>query len=135
MFSDHVTFWVGNAKQAASYYVTRFGFTPIAYQGLETGHREIVSHVVQQNKITLVFQSPLNPNGHKKMNDHLALHGDGAKDIAFTVDDARGIWKAAVARGARVIREPWEGTDEHGTVIMATIGTVCILLSQSFYVH
>ncbi len=97
------------------------GFEPIAYRGLETGHRDVVSHVVRQNKITLVLQSPLNPNGVKAMNDHMAQHGDGVKDIAFEVDDVRGIFKAAVARGAKVVREPWEETDANGTVVMATI--------------
>ncbi|KAJ3374795.1 hypothetical protein GGF31_006693 [Allomyces arbusculus] len=120
---DHVTLWVGNAKQAASFYITRMGFTPIAYRGLETGERNVVSHVVRQDKITLVFQTPLNPNSPKAMCDHLAQHGDGVKDIAFEVDDVRGIFKAAVARGARVIREPWEEKDESGVVVMATIGT------------
>ncbi|KAJ3364504.1 hypothetical protein GGF32_001604 [Allomyces javanicus] len=120
---DHVTLWVGNAKQAASFYITRMGFAPIAYRGLETGERNVVSHVVRQDKITLVFQSPLNPNSPKAMCDHLAQHGDGVKDIAFEVDDVRGIFKAAVARGARVIREPWEEKDESGVVVMATIGT------------
>ncbi|KAI9148544.1 hypothetical protein H9P43_010142 [Blastocladiella emersonii ATCC 22665] len=120
---DHLTLWVGNAKQAASFYCTRMGFKPVAYRGLETGNRDVVSHVVRQDKITLVLQSPLNPNGSKAMNDHLALHGDGVKDVAFEVDDVRAIFKAAVARGARVIREPHEESDEHGSVVLATIGT------------
>ncbi|ORZ36800.1 4-hydroxyphenylpyruvic acid dioxgenase [Catenaria anguillulae PL171] len=118
---DHVTLWVGNAKQAAMWYTLTMGFEPIAYRGLETGHRDVVSHVVRQDKITLVLQSPLNPNGVKAMNDHMAHHGDGVKDIAFEVDDVRGIFKAAVARGAKVVREPWEETDANGTVVMATI--------------
>lgn len=59
------------------------------------------------------------------MNDHLALHGDGVKDVAFEVDDVRGIWKAAVARGAKSIREPWVEQDENGSVVMATVATVC----------
>lgn len=119
---DHVIFWVGNAKQAASYYIARFGFKPIGYKGLETGSRDIVSHVVRQNDVTLVFQSALVP-GQKEMGDHLVLHGDGVKDIAFTCDDARGIYKKAVERGAKSVREPWEETDEFGTVIMATVQT------------
>lgn len=83
--------WVGNAKKAASFYCTRFGFERVSYRGLETGHREIVSHVVKQDKIFLVFQSPLNPD-EIEMNSHLSKHGDGVKDIAFTVDDAIGIF-------------------------------------------
>ncbi|GES93217.1 4-hydroxyphenylpyruvate dioxygenase [Rhizophagus clarus] len=119
---DHIKFWVGNAKQAASYYCTKLGFKHIGYQGLETGVRDVVSHVVRQNSITFVFQSPLNPND-KLMSDHQSLHGDGVKDVAFAVDDARGLWKNCVQRGGKSIREPWEERDENGVVIMATIGT------------
>ncbi|KAJ3411609.1 hypothetical protein HDV05_001978 [Chytridiales sp. JEL 0842] len=119
---DHVTFWVGNAKQAASYYVTRFGFTPLGYKGLETNSRQVVSHAVRQGSITFVFQSGLNPNT-TEYDDFLSKHGDAVKDVAFTVDDCRGIWQKAVSRGARAVREPKEYTDENGTVIMGTVGT------------
>lgn len=124
---DHVVFWVGNAKQAASYYTTRFGFKEIAYRGLETGERNIVSHVLRQDKITFVFKSALNPDSSHaeevKMGKHLVLHGDGVKDIAFTVDDARGIYKKAIERGGKSVREPWEVKDEDGVVVMASIST------------
>ncbi|KAL7749349.1 hypothetical protein RI367_005220 [Sorochytrium milnesiophthora] len=120
---DHMTLWVGNAKQAASFYCTRFGFEPLVYRGLETGHRDVVTHVVRQNRITIAFQSPLNPAGNKAMNDHMAMHGDGVKDVAFEVDDARAVWQAAVARGGKSIREPWEERDADGVVVMATIAT------------
>ncbi|CAG8457343.1 4538_t:CDS:2 [Ambispora gerdemannii] len=119
---DYVTFWVGNAKQAASYYTTRFGFKHIGYSGLETGEREIVSHVVRQGNITFMFQSALNP-GNKILGDHQTTHGDGVRDVAFTVDDCRGIFKHVVSRGAKVIKEPWEESDENGVVVMATIAT------------
>jgi len=119
---DHVVWWVGNAKQAAEWYCIRFGFEPVAYRGLETGHREVVSHVLKQGNIFFVFQSPLNP-GNKAMGDHMMQHGDGVRDVAFTVDDARAIYEKAVSRGAKSIREPWEEKDEHGTVIMATVAT------------
>jgi len=89
---DHIVFWVGNAKQAASFYCTRFGFKPVAYRGLETNHRDIVSHVVQLDKIFFVFQSPLNP-GEMLLNGHIAKHGDGARDVAFTVDNCRNIFQ------------------------------------------
>lgn len=123
---DHLTFWVGNAKQAASFYVTRFGMRRIAYQGLETGNRHVVSHVVQKNKIFFVFQSPLNPDDedNRVMCHHMKLHGDGVKDVAFNVSDCRSIYKKAMNRGAKSIREPIEVSDEHGTVVMATIATV-----------
>ncbi|KAF9577055.1 hypothetical protein BGW38_007988 [Lunasporangiospora selenospora] len=119
---DHVVYWVGNAKQAATYYCTRFGFKEVAYRGLETGHRDIVSHVVKQDKITFVFQSALNPN-NKVFSDHLGLHGDGIKDVVFTVDDVYFIHNRAIQKGAKSIRAPFEEKDQHGTVIMATIAT------------
>ncbi|KAI8913282.1 Glyoxalase/Bleomycin resistance protein/Dihydroxybiphenyl dioxygenase [Gorgonomyces haynaldii] len=120
---DHLTFWVGNAKQAAAYYCTKFGFEAIGYRGLETGHRDVVSHAVKQNDIVFVFQSPLNP-GNRQFGDHLTMHGDAVKvDVAFTVDNCRGIYERAVARGAKSIRSPWEESDSNGTVIMATVAT------------
>lgn len=119
---DHVTLWVGNAKQAASYYVTRLGFEAIGYRGLETGHRDNVHHVVRQGKITIVLESPLNP-GSKDHTEHMGLHGDGVKDVAFTVDDARKIYQVAVENGARSVREPWEEKDAEGVVVMATVQT------------
>ncbi|KAG0303555.1 hypothetical protein BGZ98_006533 [Dissophora globulifera] len=119
---DHVVFWVGNAKQAAAFYTTRFGFKEIAYRGLETGHRDVCTHVVQQDKIIFVFQSPLNPN-NKVFSDHLALHGDGVKDVAFAVDDVHAIYTRAVEKGAKSIRAPFEEKDENGSVWMATIAT------------
>uniref|UniRef100_A0A3B5L0R7 VOC domain-containing protein n=1 Tax=Xiphophorus couchianus TaxID=32473 RepID=A0A3B5L0R7_9TELE len=75
-----------NAKQAASFYCDKMGFEPLAYQGLETGSREVVSHAIKQDKIIFVFQSPLNP-GNEEMGEHLNKHGDGVKDIAFQVED------------------------------------------------
>ncbi|KAJ3218834.1 hypothetical protein HK099_004910 [Clydaea vesicula] len=119
---DHLTFWVGNAKQAATYYITRFGFSPCGYKGLETGSRDVVSHCVSQNGIKFVFQSPLNP-GNKYFGDHLVTHGDAVKDVAFTVDNCVAIYEKAVARGAKSIREPWVEEDKHGKVIMATVAT------------
>jgi len=97
---DHVTLWVGNAKQAASYYCSRLGFEYVAYAGLETGNREQATHVVKNGEITFVFTSPLNPTGHDEFAQHLTKHGDGVKDVAFTVDDSAGIFNKAVSRGA-----------------------------------
>nr|Q02110.4 RecName: Full=4-hydroxyphenylpyruvate dioxygenase; AltName: Full=4-hydroxyphenylpyruvic acid oxidase; Short=4HPPD; Short=HPD; Short=HPPDase [Sus scrofa]BAA02660.1 4-hydroxyphenylpyruvic acid dioxygenase [Sus scrofa] len=99
-----VTFWVGNAKQAASYYCSKIGFEPLAYKGLETGSREVVSHVVKQDKIVFVFSSALNP-WNKEMGDHLVKHGDGVKDIAFEVEDCDYIVQKARERGAIIVRE------------------------------
>lgn len=119
---DHITFWVGNAKQAAFFYSTRFGMEIIGYRGLETGSRDVVSYALRSNDIIFVLQSALNPD-NKPFSEFLGKHGDGVKDVAFTVDDARVVWKRAVERGARSVREPWEEADEHGTVVFATIAT------------
>ncbi len=89
---DHIVFWVGNARQAASYYCTRMGFQLYGYRGLETGHRDYASHVIKQDKIFFVFQSPLQPD-EKEMNTHIMKHGDGVKDVAFTVDNCRLIFQ------------------------------------------
>eukprot|EP00357_Protocruzia_adherens_P022574 CAMPEP_0114995718 /NCGR_PEP_ID=MMETSP0216-20121206/13893_1 /TAXON_ID=223996 /ORGANISM="Protocruzia adherens, Strain Boccale" /LENGTH=380 /DNA_ID=CAMNT_0002359807 /DNA_START=49 /DNA_END=1191 /DNA_ORIENTATION=- len=118
---DHCVFWVGNAKQAASFYTARFGFDYVAYQGLETGERSVCSHVVKQNDIYFVFKTPLGDNA--EMSAHQAAHGDGVRDVAFTVDDARGIYDKAVARGAKSVSAPEELTDEFGTVVIASVQT------------
>lgn len=120
---DHLTFWVGNAKQAASFYCTRMGFEPFVYKGLETGSRDIASHVVKQNKIVFVFQSMLNPEEPEEFCDHLIKHGDGVKDIAMEVEDLTAIYNRALARGAVVVRKPWEESDENGTVKFAQVQT------------
>ena len=89
---DHVEFWVGNAKQAAHYYRTLWGFTPVAYAGLETGVRDRSSFVLQQNDIRFVFTAPLTAEG--EVAEHVAKHGDGVKDIAFAVDALRRLVKS-----------------------------------------
>ena len=131
---DHVRWWCGNAKLAASFYVTRMGFTHVAYQGLETGHRSVCSHVVQQGSVRFVLSSPLggaetaagtgsDARLCAEMNAHLAAHGDGVKDVAFAVSDCRAIFAAAVKRGAAVVAEPREERDAHGAVVLATVRT------------
>lgn len=119
---DHITFWVGNAKQAASFYCTRLGFSPFAYRGLETGDREVCSHAVRQDDIVFVFQSPLNPE-NQVFGAHQARHGDGVKDVAFNVIDCRAIYQRAVKRGAKGVKEPWEEKDDHGSVVYAVVQT------------
>ncbi|XP_056140949.1 4-hydroxyphenylpyruvate dioxygenase [Lampris incognitus] len=118
----HVTFWVGNAKQAAVFYCDKMGFEPMAYKGLETGSREVVSHVIRQDKIVFVFQSPLNP-GNEEFGEHLMKHGDGVKDIAFQVEDCDYLIKTAKERGAVVVREPWVEQDPSGAVKYAVVQT------------
>uniref|UniRef100_A0A8C9UCY8 4-hydroxyphenylpyruvate dioxygenase n=1 Tax=Serinus canaria TaxID=9135 RepID=A0A8C9UCY8_SERCA len=117
-----ITFWVGNAKQAASYYCNKLGFEELAYRGLETGSREVVSHVVKQDKIVFVFSSALNP-GNEEMGEHLVKHGDGVKDIAFEVEDCDFIVQKAKERGAVVVKEPWVEQDKFGKVKFAVIQT------------
>jgi 4-hydroxyphenylpyruvate dioxygenase len=118
---DHVELWVGNATQAAYFYREAFGFEQVAYAGLETGLRDRVSFVLQQGRIRLVLTGVLTP-GHE-IGDHAARHGDGVKVIALSVPDAEYAYRTAVERGAVGVREPWELSDEHGAVKLATIAT------------
>lgn len=118
----HLTFWVGNAKQAASFYSDKMGFEPFAYKGLETGSREVAAHVIRQGKIMFVFESALNP-GNKEMSEHLMKHGDGVKDIAFQVEDCDFLIKTAKERGAVIVKEPWVEQDSHGKVKYAVVQT------------
>ncbi|CAH1236174.1 unnamed protein product, partial [Diabrotica balteata] len=132
----HLTFVVGNAKQAASYYITRLGFQPVCYKGLETGERDYVQHVVRQNNIFLVLTSPYNP-GEQILNDHLIKHGDGVKDVAFEVENLEGIVDRAKSQGAKVLKDIWEETDFEGIVRCATIqtygDTTHTLIDKSLY--
>lgn len=116
---DHIEFVVGNAKQAAHYYQTLFGFERVAYRGLETGDRESVHYVLQQNNIRFVFSTPLFSDS--PLNDHLRLHGDGVRDIALRVNDARAAWEHTTGRGAISLREPETVSDDHGAVVLSTI--------------
>ncbi|HIC38045.1 MAG TPA: 4-hydroxyphenylpyruvate dioxygenase [Candidatus Marinimicrobia bacterium] len=118
---DHCELYVGNAKQAAHYYRTAFGFLPIAYKGLETGSRDRVSYVMKQNKIRFVLTSPLEKN--TAIGHHIDVHGDGVKDVSFTVDDAEAAWKETTRRGAESIAEPKMIEDDCGEVVIATIKT------------
>jgi len=120
---DHIKWYVGNAKQAADWYVIHFGFKLIAYRGLETGSRKQVSHVIRQNDIVWEFISSYSPDASDPINTEIALHGDGCKDVAFGVDDARVAFEFAKKNGAKVIAEPEELKDEHGSVVIATIQT------------
>ena len=86
----HLTFYVGNAKQAASYFITRMGFQPFVYKGLETGNRTYAAHAVKQNKIVFLFVSPYEESV-QEMNEHICKHGDGVKDVSFEVEDLENI--------------------------------------------
>jgi len=117
---DHVELYVGNAYQAAHFYRTVFGFRPIARAGLETGMRDRMSIVMEQGDVRLVLTSGIDPDG--EIARHAALHGDGVKDVAFTVDDVEAAYETAVRRGARAVLEPNAQEDRHGQVVRATIG-------------
>ncbi len=117
----HVEFWVGNAKQAAYFYRSAFGFSQTAYAGLETGNRDVASYVLGQNKATFVLTTPLSSDG--PVNDFIVRHGDGVRDIAFEVADADRAYEAAIERGAESAMEPHDMTDAHGTVRRAAIKT------------
>lgn len=119
--ADHVRLIVGNAKQAAHYYQTVFGFEPVAYRGLETGDREKASYMLQQNKIRLVLSSPYRANS--PMNVHLMLHGDGVRDVAFWVDDATAAWEYTTQNGAVSHQKPTEYSDDNGKVVLSSIHT------------
>ncbi len=119
--TDHVEFYVGNARQSAHYYRSAFGFRLIAYRGPETGTRDRASYVLEQNKIRLVLSTPLRPD--HPMSDHIRLHGDGVRDIALSVDDAEAAWRETTRRGARSARQPETLRDEGGEVRLASIAT------------
>jgi 4-hydroxyphenylpyruvate dioxygenase len=118
---DHVEFWVGNAKQAAAYYRALWGFTPVAYAGLETGVRDRSSYVLVQNDIRFVFTAPLTDTG--ELAEHVRRHGDGVHDIAFAVDDVASAWRETTARGAVSALEPTEVPGEKGVLRRSAIHT------------
>jgi 4-hydroxyphenylpyruvate dioxygenase len=119
--TDYVELYVGNAKQAAHFYKTAFGFQSLAYAGLETGVRDRVSYVLVQDKIRLVLTTPLRSEGF--VADHIRKHGDGVRVIALWVDDARKSWEETTARGAESYMEPITTTDAYGEVVTAGIHT------------
>lgn len=117
----HVEFYVGNAKQAEFYYRKAFGFSRLAYRGLETGDREVTSYVLRQNRVNFVLTTPLVPE--HPAAEHIKQHGDGVRDIAFQVEDADHAYNEAVKRGAKGVTEPRDLTDANGTVRHAAIAT------------
>jgi len=135
---DHITWYVGNAKQAASYYTTRLGFYTVAYKGLETGSRYIASHVVANGAIRFVLTSPLksytaleddepiSPEDRQLLKEiyaHLEKHGDAVKDVAFEVDNVEAVYRQAVSEDAISIQAPRTIADEDGQVTTAIIRT------------
>jgi 4-hydroxyphenylpyruvate dioxygenase len=117
--TDYIEFYVGNAKQAAHYYIYAFGFQPLAYSGPETGVREKASYAVRQNKLTFVLTCPLQENN--PVADHVYKHGDGVRVLALLVDDATKAWKETTGRGGKSYMEPISLNDENGEVVMSGI--------------
>ncbi len=119
--TDYVEFYVGNAKQAAHFYKTAFGFQSVAYAGPETGIKDRASYVVRQHKLTLVLTTPLRANN--EIADHIYKHGDGVKTLALMVEDARDAWEQTTSRGAKSCMEPVSLKDNDGEVVLSGIHT------------
>jgi 4-hydroxyphenylpyruvate dioxygenase len=119
MGTDYVELYVGNAKQAAHFYKTAFGFQSYAYSGPETGDKEKVSYVLVQNKVRLVLTTPLHPTG--SIAEHVNKHGDGVKAVALMVNDAADAFAQTVKRGAKPYMEPTTREDADGKIVMSGI--------------
>ena len=119
--TDYVEFYVGNAKQSAHYYITAFGFHPLAYAGPETGVKDKASYAVRQNKLTIVLTTPLRPGN--EIADHIYKHGDGVKALALKVDDATSAWNETTKRGAKSYMQPQQLKDNDGQVVVSGIHT------------
>jgi 4-hydroxyphenylpyruvate dioxygenase len=119
--TDYIEFWVGNAKQASHYYRSAFGFQLLAYRGPETGTRDRASYLLQQNKVRLLLTTAVSPE--HEIAAHVHRHGDGVRDIALWVDDAREAFATAVERGASPVQQPAVLQDDDGEVVIAAIRT------------
>jgi 4-hydroxyphenylpyruvate dioxygenase len=119
--TDYVEFYVGNAKQAAHFYKTAFGFQSLAYAGPETGIKDKASYAIRQNKLTFVLTTPLKKDS--KVAEHISLHGDGIKALALRVEDARDAWTQTTKRGATSYMDPEVLHDEFGELVLSGIKT------------
>ena len=119
--TDYIEFYVGNAKQAAHFYKTAFGFQSLAYAGLETGLKDRVSYVLKQDKIRIVLTTAL--NSKSPIGEHVKKHGDGVKVIALWVDDAKKAYEETIKRGAKSYLKPVKESDEFGEVVKSGIFT------------
>jgi 4-hydroxyphenylpyruvate dioxygenase len=119
--TDYVEFYVGNAKQAAHYYKTAFGFQSLAYAGPETGLKDRASYVIRQNKLTFVLTTPLKKDS--EIANHVNKHGDGVKVLALKVEDATSAWEETTRRGGKSYMKPAILKDENGEVVMSGIHT------------
>jgi len=124
--TDYIEFWVGNAKQASQFYRAAFGFQLVAYRGPETGVRDRASYLLQQEKIRFVLTTPIRPDlsdEARMVADHVHRHGDGVRDLALWVDDAREAYAKAIDRGAVSAQEPRVLKDDDGEIVIAAIRT------------
>ena len=124
--TDYIEFYVGNAKQAAHFYVSAFGFNVVAYRGPETGVRDRASYLLQQDKVRFVITTAIRPDlsaDAKLISDHVYRHGDGVRDLALWVDDARDAYAKAIERGAESVHEPRVMKDDDGEIVVAAIRT------------
>ena len=119
--TDYVEFYVGNAKQAAHFYKTAFGFQSVAYSGPETGVKDRASYVVRQNKLTLMLTTPM--RAKNDIADHIYKHGDGVKVLALRVEDAKSAWAETTKRGGKSYLKPTTLNDNDGEVVMSGIHT------------
>lgn len=119
--TDYIEFYVGNAKQAAHFYKTAFGFKSVAYAGPETGVKDTASYMIQQGKIRFVLTSALRSN--HPVAHHVLKHGDGVKVIALWVDDAYSAYEETTKRGAQSFLEPENLSDENGEIKRSGIYT------------
>lgn len=119
--TDYVEFYVGNAKQAAHYYMSAFGFQSLAYSGPETGVKDRASYAVRQNKLTLVLTTPIRSNN--EIADHIYKHGDGVKVLALRVADAASAWEETTKRGGKSYMRPEVLKDKDGEVVLSGIHT------------
>ncbi|MDO8502034.1 MAG: 4-hydroxyphenylpyruvate dioxygenase [Gemmatimonadaceae bacterium] len=119
--TDFIEFYVGNARQASHFYRSAFGFELVAYRGPETGFRDAASYLLQQDKVRFIFTTPIRSSG--AIADHIHRHGDGVRDIALWVDDARTAFALAVERGAKSAMEPTVMKDDSGEIVIAALHT------------
>ncbi|HAK06864.1 MAG TPA: 4-hydroxyphenylpyruvate dioxygenase [Spartobacteria bacterium] len=119
--TDYIEFYVGNAKQAAHFYKTVFGFQSLAYAGPETGTKDRVSYAIRQDKLTFLLTTPLRPDN--PIANHVYKHGDGVKAIALKVEDATSAWKETTKRGGKSFMKPTTLSDDDGKVVMSGIHT------------
>src|SRR6266853_5602277 len=119
--TEYVEFYVGNAKQAAHFYKTAFGFQSLAYSGPETGTKDKASYAFRQNQLTFVLTTPVRPDN--PIADHIAKHGDGVKAIALKVEDATSAWNETAKRGGKSFLKPTTLTDDDGELVMSGIHT------------